>query len=254
MAPHDTNVFHAFPRMPPELRCLVWQHAAFPRILTLTQRPGPRRRNPKYIDDDYYYYFFYDSVPAVLHTCRESRRWAPYVRAFRNVVCNGGKSDRYIWVNFDLDTVRLVDDAIYLEKLGDADNATIRSMILHFDETCEFLDLITDPLENTKSLKSLQIHVACGSLGSWFWEVRWFEARFNRWFGGRNDGWVCPEIRVTDLESGFEVNRENHRIHCDLAPCSSPRACLPSPPGVRGGRGGRGRGHRGSRGGMITRS
>lgn len=72
MASLDTNVFHAFPRLPPELRCLVWQHAAFPRILTLTLRPRPGRQNPKYIDDDYY--FFYDSVPAVLHTCRESRR------------------------------------------------------------------------------------------------------------------------------------------------------------------------------------
>ncbi|KAH7040688.1 uncharacterized protein B0I36DRAFT_357956 [Microdochium trichocladiopsis] len=107
MAPPDANAFHAFPRLPLELRCKGWQLAAFPRILTITHRPWQRRqRDPK---DDYF--FYYDSVPAVLHTCHESRKWAPYVRAFRNVVVlrndgSGGKGARYIWVNFELDTYR----------------------------------------------------------------------------------------------------------------------------------------------------
>ncbi|KXJ92533.1 hypothetical protein Micbo1qcDRAFT_173714 [Microdochium bolleyi] len=180
-----------------------------------------------------------------------SSQWKPYVRAFRNVVFSRGKSDRYTWVNIEFDMVRFVELAINLEKLSEKDSTAIRHMIIHFSEIWVFFEGIADTLYRMKNLESLQMHVAYGGLGGWARHVGYLEARFEEWFGRKDDGWVCPEIRLIDLESGFEVNRENHRTHSGLAPWPSPRAPRPISPRARGTRG---RGCRGSRGGRIARS
>ncbi|KAH7041488.1 uncharacterized protein B0I36DRAFT_427683 [Microdochium trichocladiopsis] len=196
----DADTFHAFPSLPAELRCIIWRLAAFPRIVTLHQRP-PRlgsKRNPKYLVDQYL--FHCDSVPAVLHACRESRREAPYVRTLRD-----RKSPRYIWLNYELDTVRFVDNAIFLDRLSDQECAAMKRIILHFSEIDpNYFAVGVNDLDRFCNLESVQVHTAYG-FAPWSHTVGFLERAFQHWFGGCNDGWVCPEISLIDLETGFEL-------------------------------------------------
>ncbi|KAK8928121.1 hypothetical protein H634G_10546 [Metarhizium anisopliae BRIP 53293] len=86
--------FHPFPRLPYELRAKVWALAAEPREVPI---------RAKYEHDDRFEEILYlispTPVPAVLHTCRESRKESQYEKMFYFQETE----PRYVWVNFDLD-------------------------------------------------------------------------------------------------------------------------------------------------------
>jgi len=73
---------------------------------------------------------------------------------FRNVIRSLDKSDCYIWVNFELNTARPIQHAVYLEKIGDQDLAAMRCMIPYFDKTGKLFSMITERLERMKIPKA----------------------------------------------------------------------------------------------------
>lgn len=82
--------FHPFPRLPLELRRHIWEMSMQPREI------------PIHLNRQYCY--SPTKTPAILHSCGESRSHLQsiYTKAFKL-----GSQPRYIWVNFDLDTIRV---------------------------------------------------------------------------------------------------------------------------------------------------
>ncbi|KAF5124186.1 hypothetical protein E5D57_012114 [Metarhizium anisopliae] len=106
--------FHPFPRLPYELRAMVWALAAEPRTVQINVDYG-EGINPQVRQSDFtkgmYYLVSSTPVPAVLHTCRESRKQSPYERLF----CCEETEPCYVWVNFDLDMFDIgIGDVIFL--------------------------------------------------------------------------------------------------------------------------------------------
>ncbi|ETS81737.1 hypothetical protein PFICI_06739 [Pestalotiopsis fici W106-1] len=87
--------FHPFPRLPVELRHRIWDMSLQAREVTV---------HPVYGPNVVKYYSSSAKPPSVLHACRESRLYlqASYVQAFRE-----GSEPRYLWVYFELDTIRI---------------------------------------------------------------------------------------------------------------------------------------------------
>lgn len=110
--------FHRFPLLPPELRHLVWSHAADPRIVqvrVMPDSPGDVNR-----------LMSWTPTPAVVQACQEARHYGPYKKAFTElcppkvvsskawrinspyVIVAADKPRRhYVWLNFDLDIISI---------------------------------------------------------------------------------------------------------------------------------------------------
>ncbi|KFG80504.1 hypothetical protein MANI_022524 [Metarhizium anisopliae] len=105
--------FHPFPRLPFELRAMVWALAAEPRTVEISFDYGGGI-NPQVLQSDFtkamYYLVSSTPVPAVLHTCRESRKQSPYEKLF---YCQETEPC-YVWVNFDLDMFIGIGDVYFL--------------------------------------------------------------------------------------------------------------------------------------------
>ncbi|KAK3343326.1 hypothetical protein B0H65DRAFT_429508, partial [Neurospora tetraspora] len=102
--------FHLFPRLPIELRLMIWEATISPRIIDV--------RASTYNDDD-------DGVtpaPPILHTCRESRNVGLHIQGgyqFSNLSLpyfDGSLygRPRYIWVNFELDMIDIGGPSTWL--------------------------------------------------------------------------------------------------------------------------------------------
>jgi hypothetical protein len=85
--------FHPFPNLPLELRILIWQHAAEERVVHLRRA---KWREPEK------FYWTPTPPPAVTRTCRESRKYSSYIKAFTTAL-----SPHYIWTNFDHDHIHM---------------------------------------------------------------------------------------------------------------------------------------------------
>ncbi|KAH7308335.1 ankyrin repeat-containing domain protein [Rhexocercosporidium sp. MPI-PUGE-AT-0058] len=95
----ELTTFHPFPRLPDELRLLIWNLAsAHPRTVTIHAYPRQTQIAEYLISPS--------PITAPLHTCRESRTEAltTYTKAFHYP-----NNPRYTFVNFHVDTIRLVD-------------------------------------------------------------------------------------------------------------------------------------------------
>ncbi|KFA60099.1 hypothetical protein S40285_09410 [Stachybotrys chlorohalonatus IBT 40285] len=91
----------SFASLPPELRSQIWILAAEPRrIINMhTQKSGGRfSKKQRQQGKDILYETTATPPPVLMHVCRESRRRAPYRRAF-----TAGTEPRWTWVNFELD-------------------------------------------------------------------------------------------------------------------------------------------------------
>ncbi|KAH8684515.1 hypothetical protein BGZ60DRAFT_355066, partial [Tricladium varicosporioides] len=120
-APPDS--FHLFLRLPKELRNRIWKFAAFePRLLNIRAFP------PASVEIQYF--FSSDPVPAILHTCQESRT---EVLVFYTKAFSTGTTLRYIWTNFNVDTIKIEDH--HLSKVNQEERARIRWLIVNVNET-----------------------------------------------------------------------------------------------------------------------
>lgn len=100
------DTFHPFPRLPLELRICIWKMTIAPREVVVKEKPTWVEENGQSIRKT----LCLKSptpVPAVLHANHEARSVLTtfYVRAY-----NSGHQPRYIWVNFNIDTIYIAAD------------------------------------------------------------------------------------------------------------------------------------------------
>lgn len=146
------------------------------------------------------YLYSPNPVPATLQVCRESRAESPYTAAF--AVEN---NPRYIWVNFELDTIRMPDYALRHVKMKYT--AQIRLVILEVINFSSFQFHKVYDISEMESLKELSI-LSVADLGVWleYFDIMFMELDNN--FDPRPE-WVRPTITVIELHTGLEVNSMN---------------------------------------------
>ncbi|KAJ1326113.1 2EXR family [Microdochium nivale] len=98
------TTFSKFPLLPAELRMQIWGLAAHQRVVRLNiAQPGYKETKAR-ISTSY-------PPPAVMHTCRESRLYGPYQKAFISTR-TGEHVPSYVWVNFAFDMLVLSDTSL----------------------------------------------------------------------------------------------------------------------------------------------
>ncbi|KAK2023991.1 hypothetical protein LX32DRAFT_121133 [Colletotrichum zoysiae] len=92
--------FHCFPLLPLEMRQRIWELAMEPRQIVYGKEPP-----------SYYQCSWPASAPPppLLHTCAESRTHLQryYAMIFTKLLATDKDAQRYVWVNFDFDTIYL---------------------------------------------------------------------------------------------------------------------------------------------------
>lgn len=119
-------VFRPFPRLPPELRQLVWEMSVAPRELSMVF--------------DTTYQLLNAPPPPPLHACHESRTHlatSHYAKAFIQ-----GTAPRYTWICFALDTLRV---RMFELKCLLAEKSRLRHIVV---ETFDFNDFVDFHLEH----------------------------------------------------------------------------------------------------------
>ncbi|KAH0592101.1 hypothetical protein MHUMG1_10149 [Metarhizium humberi] len=113
------TTFQPFPRLPCELRALVWALTAQPRTVPLRAKYEARLTRPNHQHNKYTSeiacLFSPIPVPPILHTCQESRKQSSYEKLFYSQETE----PRYVWVNLDLDMLDVGEASLeYLEHNG----------------------------------------------------------------------------------------------------------------------------------------
>lgn len=244
-----------FQHLPTELRLKIWTCLSCPRTAVIRRKFAEKTQ----------YLASPGPVPLALHICRESRQNAlfqgQYVAAFSVDDANPsapptqeefesmreilGLSIRdsyrppapplsithyfpvppYIWINFNLDTIRISEDALSLVKAEE--RGQIRKAIVEVTDTFCFLNFSLKDMSDMKNLEQLDI-LSFVDLYSWGWSLGGVTSEFETWFGSQ-DGWVCPEVRIIEEATGEEMNTLNY----------TQKAAALRARGGRGGRGGR---------------
>ncbi|KID93727.1 hypothetical protein MAJ_10325, partial [Metarhizium majus ARSEF 297] len=160
--------FHPFPRLPFELRAMVWALAAEPRTVQIkaeydqNMEPEDYELHPSlYIE----HLFSPTPMPAVLHACRESRKQSPYEKLFYSQETESC----YVWVNFDLD---MLDVGIgYLDFLF-LNKSRVRRLKFQYEEVRDF-EWETEDFEDWQFENLVECHVVVTDLRQCarFWGV-----------------------------------------------------------------------------------
>lgn len=104
------TTFHPFPRLPYELRALIWASAIEPRCVdaralygaSLSRGSVDYNKMAGEASDPY----VPELSPAILRTCRESRHRNLYQKIpYRKYTSHGQFDERYIWINYNMDTI-----------------------------------------------------------------------------------------------------------------------------------------------------
>ncbi|KAG8408036.1 hypothetical protein J3459_018271 [Metarhizium acridum] len=102
------DAFHPFPRLPYEIRAIIWALAVEPRTVDVRAISGSRlprgflySADPREEGKDPYVPVF---PPAILHTCREARQQNIYQKVFYSHSTNQPE-ERYTWINYDTDMI-----------------------------------------------------------------------------------------------------------------------------------------------------
>jgi hypothetical protein len=127
------SIFHPFPRLPDELRQRIWELGAQqPREVAIRFAMDGTALWPTGTR----YCYSPTKVPALLHACAESRSYLQgssiYSKAFKE-----GSQPRYTWVNFDVDTIRMVQGRLMtvFAELNSIRQLTIECV--SYDSFCE---------------------------------------------------------------------------------------------------------------------
>ncbi len=98
------TAFHPFPRLPYELRAMIWKLTVEPRIVDVRVK---RKRSAKPYGVLIPYLVSLTPVPAVLHACREARSQGLYQQAFSEIAGPDGAERRYVWANLEMDMISI---------------------------------------------------------------------------------------------------------------------------------------------------
>ncbi|KFH44287.1 hypothetical protein ACRE_049410 [Hapsidospora chrysogenum ATCC 11550] len=180
----------SFASLPYELRSHIWSLAAEPRRITkvrVKRSEGTFSKKQRQLDKDVLFETTSTRPPALMHACRESRRHAPYQRAF-----TAGTEPRWTWVNFDL-------DIFCVSSLGSiADIVSHRSDVqrLHIrtDDDHDWYESATNHgalriLDDFVNLREIQVVLGPGGL-------LWGDV-FADWGFGH-----CPRENITFVDEG----------------------------------------------------
>lgn len=124
--PKILDTFHLFPKLPNEVRSIIWQEvASFPRTLHLYVDPQEGARDHKYWQNGSALHFDgrrpFRSVrppPTILHVCRESRAESTRPGFYQQAFIRPPQY-RYHWVNFAVDHIRMNEQALRFSPVAD---------------------------------------------------------------------------------------------------------------------------------------
>ncbi|KAL6792965.1 hypothetical protein J3E68DRAFT_451396, partial [Trichoderma sp. SZMC 28012] len=194
------STFHPFPRLPTELRLRIWSLTAFPRMIHVK-----RQCVGDHGESRLQYMATSTPCPPVVQVCQESRRHAPYRRAFTT-----GAEPRYIWVNFE-------SDMIYNDGSHDLLNLEphqrdIQRLRLPIDDELAY-DYITNhgdqEFKQFTNIKEIYIAVDREIAG---FSIEFLAAAVNKHkcFNGNDD-----KVKFLDVGSGYMMDANQLRIFSD---------------------------------------
>lgn len=217
MAAFDSTALHSFERIPKELRLRVYKLASLePRTLNICSRPhrsfigisptSLRLTAGEVPFNNIKYFVSSTPSPTTLQICHESRAEAQSVltKAFCS---NYDGQSRYIWTNFNLDTIRIGYNQF--GAIEEKDKSRILRLDIEYHEQDEsffcnyhLYDFVT--LKQLLELRIMTEHEV----------YRWEEIIEQLWeimerAHGKDGNWVCPEFKVIEESTGIELNRRN---------------------------------------------
>ena len=195
----DLTVFHPFPRLAKETRLQIWQLAITePRVVDVRYHLPAGRESGYFVSPN--------QVPTTLHACFESRAAVStyYTPAFIN---EDNHCRRYIWVNFNIDTIGMLDHELpFLDGLND-DTASIRWMEIQAPEKIKFM-YYQKWMNGMPGLRGLDI---LSSTPVWTWGSQCLlnmEKGFMDSFDGIGN-WKLPKIRLIEKSTGYTVDSDS---------------------------------------------
>ncbi|OPB46288.1 hypothetical protein A0O28_0064090 [Trichoderma guizhouense] len=192
------STFHPFPRLPIELRLRIWDLTAFPRMVHVMRQCIDEHGEPGL-------QYMATSTPcaAVVQVCRESRRHAPYRRAFTT-----GAEPRYIWVNFESDMICNDDnhDLLNIEPY----QQDIQRLRLYIDDELAYDYITVYGDEEFKKFTNIEeIHIAVDLQFAGF-SIEFLASTVNKCFNGNDD-----KVKFLDVGSGYMMDANQLRIFSD---------------------------------------
>lgn len=207
--PPPTEISHPgfpyFSLLPLELQIQIYKLLAHePRIVKIHRKcvniylpPHGQLRSLTYLA-------CHDPVPTVLHLCQTSRIEAKNI--YSPAFSDGEGLGRYIWINFDTDTIKLTDCA--LMEAHRQYRARLRKVIMEVKDTYGGnLSEYSDAFSPMKNLTMLDI-ILEGKLEAWVGFVPRVGEWFEEWFENR-EGWVCPKVRVIEKATSIVIDDSN---------------------------------------------
>lgn len=192
------TTFHLFPMLPSELRIQVWNLAlSVPRVVTVSCKKERRNGYWRFTKS----FVSHTAVPALLHTCRESRLegFLTYIPMFKNDI-----SPTYTYVS-EHDTIQVSDNILAL--IGEEEKERVQRMILEVKDTAYFGHFNMDALMRMRKLRELDLLVQ-DEVASWNEERRYVDGIIGDFEQARerDPGWECPRVRILDRNTGMELS------------------------------------------------
>lgn len=193
------TTFHLFPLLPSELRIKVWNLAlSVPRVVTVSCEKEILNRTRRFVKS----FASKTAVPALLHTCRESRLegFLTYAPVFKT-----DTSPIYTYISFEHDTIQCMDSM--LEYIGEEEVERVQRMILEVKDMAYFGHFHMDVLMRMRKLRELDLLVQ-EEVISWNRERRYVDNLIGDFEQARNKdlGWECPRVKILDRNTGQELS------------------------------------------------
>ena len=199
-------VFHPFPRLPTELRQMIWALAAEARVVPIRCQKGPHTLKEKPASWDTILYCFSPAkLPAVLHTCAESRSYlfeSGYTKSYAR-----GLHPRYVVVNFTRDIIQYNFHDPGYSVFSDHD-PLIHHLGIEFEDCDEYFQWHQLTTVQFKPAKSITLFLTLVTIDEDFSDCHHI-VEHAAWLyeGGVNRPAIC---RIVD-KTGDEINFENYR-------------------------------------------
>jgi hypothetical protein len=191
--------FHLFPQLPSELRLKVYDFAlSTPRTVVVSCKREKIEGTREFAET----FTSQNPVPALLHTCRESRieGLKVYKPAFRT-----DTSPNYTYAAFDQDTIECIDRVVQYLKRDEIDR--VQKMLVRVYDSALFWHFHMETVMAMQNLEELDILASQEQIG-WGIDRRWVDGLTNdiRLTKENVPDWCCPRIRVLDNSSSEEID------------------------------------------------
>jgi hypothetical protein len=158
----------SFNHLPFEIRLSIWSLAVEPRTIQdmrVHKKDGVFSKRQRSQGKDVRFVSSPTRPPAIMHVCRESRRHAPYQRAF-----TAGCEPRWTWVNFALDIFSV--DSLFLIKDLLAHKADIQQLSIGTGADRDWYESATNGgalrvLHEFTALRVIQVVLSLGGYAQW---------------------------------------------------------------------------------------